>query len=694
MNNEITLIISELGERIKTNKSSNISKQIETIIKNIGISKHDIFLISQEKNKICLCDSIDKNFVIDQGGSLFLYSKSNKFEIYSKFLNELLKTSQDNSLNYISSSSIISPFQNSKNQNLTVKNKALYNNILTSYEIFKKTNLSLGVNMKLIGKIIDNISYVKQSIEVLKQYIEEQKKTTEQTYFFLDENYKSIYSKINSLSDKFRNFVLYKKSLNSFDEMSLFEKLFNENKIKTLKEKSIKQFNYLSEKIEHKAKAYKLVLAKKVPTDNALWEQNETFDRILKEYNNLNDCYTKYTRQKFIDDLKDAKNLDEKDKIKQLEEEYEEILNNNFFENILSKSDQIFNELKIKYFCELLKKYFDYSGGFFEIINSLVVLNSKFQSYMKLIKNIETDVFEIIMTIQKISEFRHYSNEYNRRITFLQTLKASIQQLKIDIENENEKRNNYNMNSNLPDYIKQFFNWGKIKGNFDIYGDEYYKMIKPVQKKGEISKEQKEEISKINSELCTKEKIIGKLQETIMSKNKCILNFQKDIELIHSLLDNIKQDKSNDQPDLSFEQLWLIKKTFFNYYTSLLDIKNKEIESIKNNQITITEIKVGTRNIFIPHSNGLYICLVLNSAQDTLNFTCEYFLDTNSFDSELSDLLDKNSLIVIGKVEKIEKNEINPAYKVKLSTIDYVLGFKEEESFNKSYIFTTLHNYI
>ena len=141
MNNEITLIISELGERIKTNKSSNISKQIETIIKNIGISKHDIFLISQEKNKISLCDSIDKNFVIDQGGSLFLYSKSNKFEIYSKFLNELLKTSQDNSLNYISSSSIISPFQNSKNQNLTVKNKALYNNILTSYEIFKKTNL-------------------------------------------------------------------------------------------------------------------------------------------------------------------------------------------------------------------------------------------------------------------------------------------------------------------------------------------------------------------------------------------------------------------------------------------------------------------------------------------------------------------------------------------------------------------------
>ena len=57
------------------------------------------------------------------------------------------------------------------------------------------------------------------------------------------------------------------------------------------------------------------------------------------------------------------------DDLENLEDEYEEILNNNFFENILSKSDQIFNDLKIKYFCELLKKYFDYSGSFFEIIN-------------------------------------------------------------------------------------------------------------------------------------------------------------------------------------------------------------------------------------------------------------------------------------------------------------------------------------
>ena len=56
----------------------------------------------------------------------------------------------------------------------------------------------------------------------------------------------------------------YKETLNSFEDISLFEKLFNQSKINLVKEKCIKQFNYITEKIENKAKAYKLTLSKQI----------------------------------------------------------------------------------------------------------------------------------------------------------------------------------------------------------------------------------------------------------------------------------------------------------------------------------------------------------------------------------------------------------------------------------------------
>ena len=52
MNNEISLIVSEVGEQYKLTKGQSVSKQIENILKYIGISKHDIFLISKDKTKV------------------------------------------------------------------------------------------------------------------------------------------------------------------------------------------------------------------------------------------------------------------------------------------------------------------------------------------------------------------------------------------------------------------------------------------------------------------------------------------------------------------------------------------------------------------------------------------------------------------------------------------------------------------
>ena len=249
--------------------------------------------------------------------------------------------------------------------------------------------------------------------------------------------------------------IKYKESLNSFEDISLFEKLFNQSKINLVKEKCIKQFNYITEKIENKAKAYKLTLSKQIPHSENIIENNKLIS-IQNDFLLLNKKYSSYNKTKFIDDMKEAKTNEEE--LKELSIEYDNIVKYNTFEEFQLKSEQIIKDIKINIYTEILHKYFDYSISLLDIINSLMILNSKFQSYIKLIKTIEQDVFDIISTLLKISDFRQYNNEYKRRIIFLQNIKASIQRIKTQIDIENEKRSSYNDNISIPEYVRQFFN--------------------------------------------------------------------------------------------------------------------------------------------------------------------------------------------------------------------------------------------
>ena len=666
MNNEISLIVSEVGEQYKLTKGQSVSKQIENILKQIGISKHDIFLISKDSNKVVSFDSINNV----NNDSVFIYSKSKKFEIYSKYLNNILKTSsQENCMDYISSSSIITT-QNSK-QATMVYHPELYNNVVIAFDMYKRNNSIISVNIKTIKKLIDNIELIKSSIDVLNSYYLLQKKNTEQTYLLLDENYKGIYSKITSLNDKYKNFIKYKESLNSFEDISLFEKLFNQSKINLVKEKCIKQFNYITEKIENKAKAYKSILSKQMPHSENIIDNNK-LTSIQDEYLLLNNEYSVYNKTKFIDDMKEAKTSEEE--LRELTIEYDNIVKNNIFEELQLKSEQMIKDIKINIYTEIIRQYFDYSISLLDIINSLMILNSKFQSYIKLIKTIEQDVFDIISTLLRISDFRQYNNEYKRRIIFLQNLKASLQRIKTQIDIENDKRSAYNENISIPEYVRQFFNWGTLKCSFDIFGDEYYKNVKAI--------EHDENDTKNNCD----NTMIEKLKEKILLRERSLLSLQKDIEAVSSALDDIK-DKENK--NLNVEQACLIKKTFFNYYNHIVDIKNKEINIIKRNHISINEIKKGTRNIFIPKSKSLYYALVVDS--NTKDYLCRYILDLNTLDDNIKDILYNNELIVIGEIDEI--NSKDDIIYVKLLRIDFILGFNDnrEDYFNNNPI---LHNYI
>ena len=80
------------------------------------------------------------------------------------------------------------------------------------------------------------------------------------------------------------NDIIPQIQINSFEDISLFEKLFNQSKINLVKEKCIKQFNYITEKIENKAKAYKLTLSKQIKTKKQQEAKHTMAQKLISSF--------------------------------------------------------------------------------------------------------------------------------------------------------------------------------------------------------------------------------------------------------------------------------------------------------------------------------------------------------------------------------------------------------------------------
>ncbi|MCQ2818304.1 MAG: hypothetical protein MJ252_13640 [archaeon] len=127
----------------------------------------------------------------------------------------------------------------------------------------------------------------------------------------------------------------------------------------------------------------------------------------------------------------------------------------------------------------------------------------------------------------------------------------------------------------------------------------------------------------------------------------------------------------------------------------------------QSNELTFKNIKEGSKCIFVPYGDGVYICINLseNLSRDNA-YKCDIVLDLDSFDDDRKDLIIENSLIIIGTVEEFKDYEPNTntnrsgsnnmadnasfnynlpedptiSYKLaKLKSIDYILGFPGEE---------------
>lgn len=655
MNSDISLTVSEIGEQIQC--TSSINKQLTIILKQIGIPKSDIVLLDADSHSIPV-EALPDLRSLGTGNTIYLFSKSEKISLYQNFFNDRCSIGKKNSLNYISSSELLST-----NKNKPILHQELYNKINLVYDSYKEIQSDLLSQIKCLTKLISGVDIIDKSMSVLVKYYNDIKNETAKNFNILNEVFKSTTSKVASLENKYKNFVSYKNGLNDFDEMSLFSKLFNEIKIKSERDQQVKKLNYIKDKFEKKAKAYATLNSKWATSSTSVISSqpvlyDKTYNTLKRRLNKIVGTSTKYNSQKFINDLNKLCDSGEEDNslLDSLESEYENLLDTDLVNKISLDAEDLLIEVKKDFYPEVIEKYFMWSTNLFNAIDSFLTLNKKFISYSSMLKKIDDDVYSASANLLKIPAFSLCVKEYKRRMKFLGELKYRIKKLKNDIELENETRSKF-LESLTEDKIIDFFSWGEIKDNFDIYGDMYYKSAKEIEVVPlEVhSENDKKAIEKYLDE-------IKKLKEKIAEKNEYIQSFEKDINDLSTKLDSRYSGVNNKEIVVS----QMIKKTFMNHFLTLLDIKNT---SIKNDYVTITSIEKGTKNIFIRDEDNQYYTSVLSKSDKTL------VLNTETIKDELNNA---DPLVIIGTVEEIKKAKLSPSYEVRLSSLDYIITRQRE----------------
>ena len=189
-----------------------------------------------------------------------------------------------------------------------------------------------------------------------------------------------------------------------------------------------------------------------------------------------------------------------------------------------------------------------------------------------------------------------------------------------------------------------------------------------------------------------KEKHFEYSQSKLNQVNEKLLSCMTDNQSLK--LENEKMSKSID--DLNLKSIQIEK---------LLKISQKENDDLKvslKDYVKVGNVTKGSRGIFVPHSEGVYVLLNLtlpdnqNKDEEEEFFQCEYILDLDSFDSERKDILLENSLIILGTIGEITKQstthlnkyclpEGTQYYQVKLGSVDYIIGFPGEDLIFRNY---------
>ena len=554
------LIIGEIGNKKSFSSNKDLIHKLESSLKDLGLTKNDIILISSNKlvdasnliqqssNKINKENNIlnykDKyNDIFDNNlkEDFYLFSKTNRYEIYKQQFQSFYKTKIEQS-SFVPSKHLfgggigfggggndeIFLSANKININNNLQTQKIISYIKEVYTNFKSISLNINSNNSLANLLInENLGYIYKSLMILYNYYKTQIQNIIINHETLKTCFEDVNSRVLSIEKKINNFFAIKMSLNNKKEIELFELLISENKIKQIKEKINNQMNYIKEKIKNKSQKFDDMVnnnyddiqnfgnkLKNIIDENKL---NELKNKVKKVETNLNDLNKKYNRYKFEDEIKkiqennlninvnksnftfsnlsnsnvfNSQNLNDNQDLNNYKRKNDFNLLTDSIKNIKNISDEIL--LEIKNFIEdsIIKKFFRFSTEIFINLDAFESYNKKFKSYINLLENIDKDNFDLLFSLDEALKFRFYCNEYERRINFLKDLKKAIFKLKKALKKENEVRQKFNdelseyFNEKLNDNkfginsnIITFFDWEEIKGNFDIYGDKYYNNI-------------------------------------------------------------------------------------------------------------------------------------------------------------------------------------------------------------------------
>lgn len=613
------VIIGNIGMYIKASNTSVLKEEIDKQINEMGLHCKDILMLTAKGEEV-VYDTIKHSHYKE----VFVYFVKDYNDMYMKYCDSVTNSScSDNSMN---------------DMDVVVDNGSevvLSQYIAALLKTFENTEHKIKGKFMEVDALLDNAEYVEMLIKVITTHIKYIIKEGETLLNNIEENYIMLTNKINVLDNKYNNFIMFKQTLQTKDEIEFFEKIFIEKKTKTLKDKCMKNHSLLKNKIESKTKTFKSLIkyfsdiTTTTTTNNtniistlSSLTSTHSFLQTKSTFVNLVEQYSSFTKQRILNDLTlsqqiEANNNSNNDSSNhsqyiELLYQYQTLMNNNIFTNIYNTLQSTLNNLHSFYINDVYNVYNAFASTFYTNVSSFKTIISKINNYHSYIKNIKKDIYEVITLTQTICDYKSLWNEYKRRLSFLYGLKQQFDKISQDVKNENNIRNEFN--SHLQDKnVKAFFTWGNLNDNFDSYGDEYYKNLNKYYHASsqyyiddiKLLKEDNKHLIEEKDKLCSQ---IETLKLKIKERDTRFTQFKKDIEDVNVLLNDIIINKHlmNGMGCSTFEQVQLIKKTFFDYYNILLSNKNEEINEMMLTMVNVHSVSKGKLNVFIPLTKHNY----------------------------------------------------------------------------------------